>query len=866
MLVGRDDEMQLLGVALETGRAGVVVAGPAGVGKTRLGIEFVESCDTNGRPTARVFATSTAARIPLGAFAPLLEGATDNGPNRAAGLRQAAATIAERAGDGRLLLFVDDAHLLDDTSAALVHHVALDPRVFIVATMRTGEVAPAAITALWKDGLAARVELQPLAGSDVAAMVADLVGGPIDAATARRLGDVTAGNALYLRELVTAGLENGALAPRSGVWMWTGPLVFGQRLNELIEMRITAVSDAERDVLEFIAVGEPLPLPMLLPLVSSEALELVERLGLIAIDGPSEEVRFAHPIHGEIMRDGIGRFRVRVVSGLLAQATAALPVIDNKDLMRRATWMLDGDAAHDPDLLNLATRAAINAWDHELAERFGQAAANAGSFQGLSDVAEALYWQNRYDEAVAIARRCDVDGVDPVVRVQARITQASSAMWGEGDAEKGESILADLIENDMFPEDWRAVALAQQASMRMMSGSPWEGVAMVEHLLDHEESRLRAGALQTCSTAWALGGQAVRGVDDTGWVLFEEELIAEAPNLVGGVLVGHCLAAWLAGRVPYLEAVTEAAYAMSAGRETDSFRGVFAFLRGRASLAAGRVSTAISQLTEAVAVLEEQDPGNVRSWALGSLAQALGQAGDGPAAIAASAASFKAMIPSIHVWESELLSGRAWAEAASGQLTKARATARAAAQMARSQGQWGSVAVHLHEIVRLDGAVDVGAELAAACAGHEGELAPAFAAHATAAAARDVDGLLAAAAAFEACGSLLLAAEAFADAAVAARGEGLKAKHAAAVAEAQRLADPAAATPLLRAIAEGSAVDLLSRREREVAVLAASGSTSAEIADALFLSIRTVDNHLARVYAKLGIAGRGELSSALLTT
>ena len=47
---------------------------------------------------------------------------------------------------------------------------------------------------------------------------------------------------------------------------------------------------------------------------------------------------------------------------------------------------------------------------------------------------------------------------------------------------------------------------------------------------------------------------------------------------------------------------------------------------------------------------------------------------------------------------------------------------------------------------------------------------------------------------------------------------------------------------------------------REIAALAAQGLSSGEIAERLFLSRRTVDNHLRTAYAKLGIRGRSELS------
>jgi DNA-binding NarL/FixJ family response regulator len=55
----------------------------------------------------------------------------------------------------------------------------------------------------------------------------------------------------------------------------------------------------------------------------------------------------------------------------------------------------------------------------------------------------------------------------------------------------------------------------------------------------------------------------------------------------------------------------------------------------------------------------------------------------------------------------------------------------------------------------------------------------------------------------------------------------------------------------------------LTAREREIASLAASGLTSDAIASRLFLSVRTVDNHMQHVYQKLGIGSRTELAVAM---
>jgi DNA-binding CsgD family transcriptional regulator len=55
----------------------------------------------------------------------------------------------------------------------------------------------------------------------------------------------------------------------------------------------------------------------------------------------------------------------------------------------------------------------------------------------------------------------------------------------------------------------------------------------------------------------------------------------------------------------------------------------------------------------------------------------------------------------------------------------------------------------------------------------------------------------------------------------------------------------------------------LTASERRAVSLAASGRTNRQIAEGLFLSIRTVEIHLTNAYRKLGIARRSELAAAL---
>ena len=60
-----------------------------------------------------------------------------------------------------------------------------------------------------------------------------------------------------------------------------------------------------------------------------------------------------------------------------------------------------------------------------------------------------------------------------------------------------------------------------------------------------------------------------------------------------------------------------------------------------------------------------------------------------------------------------------------------------------------------------------------------------------------------------------------------------------------------------------SGVDALTASERRVAELAVRGLRNREIAEALFVSLKTVEVHLGRAYTKLGIKGRSQLPEAL---
>lgn len=168
----------------------------------------------------------------------------------------------------------------------------------------------------------------------------------------------------------------------------------------------------------------------------------------------------------------------------------------------------------------------------------------------------------------------------------------------------------------------------------------------------------------------------------------------------------------------------------------------------------------------------------------------------------------------------------------------------------------------MHDRARLDAPEHAAIRLAELAATLDSRLIAAFAAHAAALVRRAGPELDAAADRFEALQAWLLAAEASTAAAVSHQAAGLARRASASTARAQHFTALCGEvrTP---GLASGPEAEQLTRREREVAGLAASGESNKEIAARLFLSARTVENHLQRIYAKLGVSGRDQLAEAL---
>jgi DNA-binding CsgD family transcriptional regulator len=865
-LVGRSRELERLADVLTGGEHfAVVLAGRAGVGKTRLASEWLAVAEARGRVTARVKGGQSARRLPFGALAPLLPGASSPSVEPADMLRRARDDIVALGGGRPLVLLVDDAHLLDDASATLVHQLVTSRSAFVIATVRTEEPAPDPIVALWKDELAERLELQPLAPCSIEGLLNTVLDGPVSGATLHGLAERSAGNALYLRELVLAGVESGSLTNEDGIWRLSGSPAVSSRLIELIEARLGAVKDPDRIVLDALAFGEPLGVGCLKTLTTARRLEALEARGLIvtSYDGRRLEARLGHPLYGEVIRARIPALRSQTVRQGLADRLQAVGARRREDALRFATWRLDAGGDMAPDLMVAAALTARNRWDLDLARRLADAAVRAGAGIGAALLqAEVAVLEGRGADAeqhLAALLPLATDDAQRARVVAARVEYLVSRL-GQIDeavqvAAEAEPLLTDPGALDLV--------VAKRAFALQAGGRLREALDALEPVLGRAEG-------PPLAFAWWVGGACLVRMGRFAEALafngkcdeLDSDRTGSPPLNPTRRQTVRCGALIGAGQLRDAEQVAAAGYASGVANGYSAVQGMFAFYLARIELITGKVADARRHALEARDIFRQRQWFNMSRSALSQLAMAHALGGSAQQARAMLAELDALRMPAEYLNDIERDRAAAWAAAADGDVGSARDLLRAAAVTARSREDFVWEGETLHDLARLGRPQEVAPRLRALVDLVEGRLAGVRAEHADALVSGDAQALADVSIAFEQMGAWLFAAEASASAAVALRRQEEPRR---AVGAELRAADLArrcqgAMTPTLRAIQTQA---LLSSREIEVAALAAAGLATKEIARRLTVSVRTAENHLQRVYEKLGVARRADLGQAL---
>lgn len=865
-LVGRAGELSSLCLALRRADArGAVVAGGAGVGRTRLAMAVLAEAEARGHPTAWVVATQAAASVPLGAFAALLPSSASPSASGLELLHELAVAIGDRGGTAPTVLGVDDAHLLDEASAALVHQLTATGAAFVLMTIREDQPAPDAVTTLLKDDHTVWVELGPLRREEVGALVQEVLEGPVDPAVSSRIWDLSEGNVLFCRELLQHALDCGAIALLEGRWRLRRPLSVGPRLSQLLGARLEALDQPVRAVAEVVALGEPLPLNVLDGLVDAADLAAAEEAGAIVVarDLGDALVQTAQPLLGALLRERTAVLRARSVRLALADAVEAAGPPGGGDTSRAAVWRLDAGERPDTNALLAAAAVARSTRDYSEAARLALAAAASGAaLAGYASAAEALMWCGDTAEARVLFDRAERAAPDDGARVSVLVGRAATELLSHGHLAAAERILERA--RPLADEEGRAFI----ASLRGMvaldrgdAGAALEAAEVWRHAPAGSLGRLHALPIAVTAQAWA--GRAVDAVA-LGERAAREALTAQDhPYLEDLATAAVTSALLLSGAGERAATLAEQRHRQALHVGDEHTRARWAFVSGNIALQRGVLGAAVDRLEEAAALLAELTSGlgpGARAQCAGNLAEAYALAGDLEAADA-SLASIDAQGLG-ECWHPETGIARAWVDAVRGDHgAAARALAEVGARAGRL-GAWTFAARAWHDLARLGRPAQSLAGLDELAGRVQGGLPAAWSAHAAALAGGDAIGLQAAGERFAASGLPLLAGEAFAEAACAHRDAGRPgaALAATAAATAQLEACGGVVTPALQLASQALAI---TPREREVATLASTGMPTRQIADRLSISVRTVENHLYRAYAKLGVHQRADLTAVL---
>ena len=858
-LVGRTEELALIADAIRARTAdhsrGIVLSGAAGVGKTRVAHEAVATYGPRSARRHWIVGTATARSVPLGAFADI---ATDFGPDPLRRVREVIDALI--GGNSEVILGVDDAHLLDDLSAFTVHQLVTRRLATVILTIRSGETPPDAITAIWKDHHLERLELQPLSLGETTRLVEHVLDGPVHSLCARRLWQYTQGNTLYLRHLLDNEVDAGRIARPSGMWVWEGQPELSPTLAELVEARIARAPRAVRDVLDALAVTEPLDTDTLAVVVDTDALAEAESLGLVRIDADMQPaaVRLAHPMFGEVRRTN--SVRLQRLSGRIATELARKGSADPRDVVRCAVLTIDSDLTPSAELLVAAAGAAMQLLDLRLAETLAERAVAAGGGPEAKIAhAMAITWQERGNDAENILAEL-AEETSGLAQIQIAILRATNFAAVLGQPASAEHQLEVLPADD---QEAQAIAEALRALIDLTRGHADAAVARAATVLANPPNDGVAQMLSIWTVVTGLGDlgriDEIEPVARRGYVLADSA--AEVSHLRLALAFLEAYAYRLAGALMQSNAVIA-----RIRRDTFDvpFEGAWhAFLAGLSAMSRGALTETQRLCHESIAYLVNDDSGRMlkgfsRSWLATTTAMS-GKSADARREFAA--IEWWDQDPDACEWDSEKAIAEAWTHAAEGATSQAISICHGAALRERRLGR-PAVEVCLLQAATQFGDSTTAARLAELAEHVQGPRAPSAAAHAAALAAGSGDGLVEASRRYEEFGDRLAAADAAAQAVIAYQNAGLRGTALTASAIAQRLAAECqgAQTPAIRA---ASMPQPFTDRQREIISLAAQGLSNKEIADRLTMSIRSVEGHIFRASQRVGANNREQLISML---
>jgi DNA-binding CsgD family transcriptional regulator/tetratricopeptide (TPR) repeat protein len=821
------------------------------------------------------------------------------------------ALLRNLAAQAAVIAVLDDVHFADASSWEALRYFARhldDTRLLVVATSRPAdladqEVAAQALFELDEDGFLRRLEVTPLDRNTTRELAETIVGQPPPAALVDWVDQRARGNPLYVISLVRALLEEHADLSAPGLHR------LPESLAERMAARTRGADTATRAVLDLLAVVDrPLPLPDLAVLTGLTAERLDPILAtLIAGRAVAERQRAAeliYEIQHPLLRDVIYR-QVSAARKRVLHRQAARSLLESGRLAEAALHFARSAQPGDEEAVRVLLDAMRQA---EQREAFRESLDLLSELVGILppadprwlDVLEAMHWQaewvvdhraeTRTETAIRALRAIDgllADSADDARRATVKFRLANFLAWGTGELPEAHQACREAVRlyeaagarrqallarreigwicylrgdiAGMTEESAQVVAAAEACGDRFvaMQGLVAFGYSnilrvrfadaesAIRHAVAIAEQDAKAYRL-TMALSLLAAAAALQGRSAESAALFEqarsanpafrETILIELETFVhwmageftSAVATARELAAWVIGG-PRRRALGLACGGLAAAetgdlREAESLLGrarqgldgrdwayFFLYTRyGEAVLAwhAGRAAECADTLAEVAAALLGMDATAVSVFVLIDLAESAADAHDGRAAAsAARQLEDVARAAGLAPQRGLAAAAAAWAALEGGRPDVAVARANEAVGLLSEAG-WRSHLGRAHDVL--------GRSLAAA--GRPGAVAE----------------LDRAAMIFTQCGATWRRDRTI----QALRRLGSGGRRAAAAA-----LGPAS----------------LTRREREVARLAARGMSAKAIAEALFVGERTVESHLSTTYAKLGVESKLDL-------
>ncbi|BBC32415.1 hypothetical protein SGFS_037090 [Streptomyces graminofaciens] len=817
-------------------------------------------------------------------------------------------TLVGSASD-RPLVGIDDAHLVDAVAGDRLHRLVAAGRLSVLATARQDASAPPGIDKLWVERLVEHIEVAPFDSTALGSVLHARLGGHIDTSTLERLWAATHGNALMLRELVEHALEDESLTCVNGTWVWGGLTERpGKRLSDVIRVGLRDLSHDEHELVHMLAVAEPLEAEIVTSFGLAKAAESLDLRGIISVERTRARVRLrlAIPLSRVVVASRMSDLTAQRLRRQVADALERTGARREDDILRIVSLRMEAGLVPGREQLLTAARTAIRRKDNTLAERLCLLALRDSPSEAETSLFDPVPQSARYGAGLRrVLARVGSDPANATDCVRAALL-LGQVLVGKGDHEDAETVLATALDSGVeVPLDEYVVATHARVinmawSLRRVAdagrvlataiaaiGPEHAGMlhatrAMIAVLSDQLQSAVDIGDSVLCDESADLPvtqtllptvtfARTELGDPAGALALLDRYREVSLDWDTDAMLLANAVSArcsYLLGNLRGAAEELDAIHRDAADRQPVLMQSVLD--RARLLRLLGQPEHAVILLRQSLAVETTHEFPATKAWPLAQLAGALAESGRHAEALRTlvEVRSVRSEILSSPIAEDEIEYESALVLAHTGDHSGAVAQAREVVERAGAAGRLVRAVFALHLAARItDGAAlrfrDQALLLAAR---NTGGIVRVIADHVRALADGDGNALTKVSEQFSDMGALPLAAEAAALAVRAHRASGQRRKGReawAACRELLRGCDSGLPPWTDRESTQERDVAPLTPREREVAALASTGLSNRDIADRLVVSVRTVENHLHRIYHKLGITARSDLGRGL---